>query len=320
MIATGCNLQSGGAGPQTWIDAPLDGMTLPLGPVLVRSHAASQGGTAQVALTVNGAEVRVDQAADGSAALVEFVQNWTPSVPGDYLLQVISSDQAGNLGRSNIVHVHIGELEITVTPTIGVPGITPLPIIPEPPSVTPSATGLSVPIFSFDKNGNCREGPSTQYAVTTSFLAGQKIPIDGRNEDSSWFWLLVPGGGHCWASIGTGVALGPVGSLTVVVPIPLPVATTPVPLSPPPAPGNFNVQELECTSENYTLRLVWQDVAGEDGYNIYRDGGLINTLSANTQSYDDASPDYSPHAYRVEAFNGSGTGSTGSKSSAGCVY
>jgi len=77
LFTAGCNLQAGGAGPQTWIDAPLDGSTLPLGPVIVRSHAASPGGTAQVALTVNGAQVRVDQAADGSAALIEFVQNWT---------------------------------------------------------------------------------------------------------------------------------------------------------------------------------------------------------------------------------------------------
>src|SRR3990172_5187562 len=64
ILGTACNMPAGGAGPRTWIDAPLDGKTLPLGPVVVRSHAASEEGTAQAALLVNGAQVRVDQAAD----------------------------------------------------------------------------------------------------------------------------------------------------------------------------------------------------------------------------------------------------------------
>ena len=63
LFVTGCSLPTGaGPGPRAWIDDPLDGATLPLGPVVVQSHASSEGGTASAALLVNGAQVRVDNA------------------------------------------------------------------------------------------------------------------------------------------------------------------------------------------------------------------------------------------------------------------
>jgi hypothetical protein len=325
LLTAGCNLQAGGAGPQTWIDAPLDGMTLPLAPVLVRSHAASDDGTAQAALLVNGAQVRVDQAADSSGQLIEFAQPWIPSGPGDYVLQVITLNHAGAEGLSNLVHVRIGDL-VTDTPT------SLLPEIPPPPSVTPSSTGVTQPSFRFDVPGNCREGPSTLYAVLTSFLAGEEAPIEGRNADNSWFWLLMPGGGHCWAAASTGTPLGPYAETDVIQPPPPPAITTeapppveatteaPPPQQPPPAPGGFSLNELVCSSEAYTVRLSWNDVAGEQGYRVYRDGALIMSLGANATQYDDSPGNYESHAYRVEAWNGSGANSTGVKNSAGCVF
>lgn len=314
ILGTACNMPAGGAGPRTWIDAPLDGKTLPLGPVVVRSHAASEEGTAQAALLVNGAQVRVDQAADTAANLIEFAQPWTPSGPGDYVLQVITLNHAGAEGRSNLVHVRIGD----VAPPPLTPTDTPVPVTGTPP--TPSATVVTAPTFVFRINGNCREGPSTQHAIVTSFLAGEQIPIEGRNEDNSWFWLLVPGGGHCWASAGTGDALGPFGSLTVIIGPTLPVATTEAAPVAPAAPGPFDVQELQCDASQYVVRVSWQDVSGEDGYRVYRDGSLVHTAGSGGTSYDDTLPDYNAHSYRVEAFNASGSNSTGSKNSTGCLY
>jgi hypothetical protein len=156
--------------------------------------------------------------------------------------------------------------------------------------------------------------------VVTSFLTGQELQIDGRNEDNTWFWLHMPGGGHCWASVATGVAHGPFASAAVILPPLPPVATTEAAPGPPSAPGKLKVQELQCDASKYIVRLSWLDVSGEDGYRVYRDGALMATNSADGTSYDDALPDYNPHSYRVEAFNGSGAGSTGSKSSTGCLY
>lgn len=314
LAATGCNLQAGAAGPQTWIDAPLDGSTLPLGPVIVRSHAASEGGTVQAALLVNGAQVRVDQAADGSAALIEFVQNWTPGNPGDYVLQVVSTDQGGNPGHSNMVHVHIGDLPITFTPTAE---IAPLPIIPPPPTFTPTATATATaiggggPSFAFDKNANCREGPSQVFNAVTAFLSGQTVVIEGRNEDSTWFYVRIPGDGVCWVSAVTGAPSGPYANT--------PVIASPV-LPPLAAPGKFNVENVQCDAGKYVVGLSWGDVGGEEGYYVYRDEALIATNSADETSFNDTPPDYSPHKYRVEAFNAGSAASTGSKASTGCVY
>ena len=103
---------AGGPGPRTWIDAPLDGMTLELGPIVVISHAASDGGTASAALMVNGEEVRVDEAADSGAELVEFDQTWTPGAEGEYTLQVISTDHAGNEGRVYVLNKGDGVIRV----------------------------------------------------------------------------------------------------------------------------------------------------------------------------------------------------------------
>ena len=40
LVLSSCG-SAGGPGPRTWIDTPLDGSTLPLAPVVVRSHASS---------------------------------------------------------------------------------------------------------------------------------------------------------------------------------------------------------------------------------------------------------------------------------------
>jgi hypothetical protein len=80
------------------------------------------------------------------------------------------------------------------------------------------------------------------------------------------------------------------------------------------------VQELVCSSETYTVRLSWANVQGEDGYRIYRDGGLVETTGPNQTSYDDTPGNYEAHDYRVEAFNGSGANSTGTQSSTGCLF
>jgi len=309
-----CGPGAGGPGPRTWIDAPLDGSTVALGPVIVRSHAASDAGTAQAVLMVNGAQVRVDLAADTSSPLFEFAQTWIPEGPGVYVLQVISTDNAGNEGRSNSVRVQVGELPVTET-------FTPFP----PPGGTATSTAIQTPTFIFTSNANCREGPDVAYEVTTSFSSGAQAPIDGKNSDGSWFWVLLPNSSaHCWVSGSTGSPQGPLGSLAI---IPAPELPSPIVVSPPPpvqaapnAPGQFNVSTKSCTSSEYVVRLEWIDSNGENGYQIYRDGSLIATISADSTIYDDSSPDYNSHSYQVQAYNDAGSMGSSTQNSEGCLY
>jgi hypothetical protein len=308
LFLAACAPGAGGPGPRTWIDDPLDSSTVALGPVVVRSHAASDGGTAQAALLVNGAQVRVDLAGDPSSPLIEFAQTWAPEQPGVYVLQVISTDINGNEGRSNSVRVQVGEVPIVETGT-PVPGAA---------TLTPAITVVSAPTFTFGQNANCRKGDSTAYEVVTSFLAGQQVAIQGRNSDNTWFWVLIPnGGGNCWVSGSTGIPTGPYTTTQVVNPPPLPAPSL---ANPPNAPGQFNVNTKSCTTSEYIVRLKWNDSNEETGYRVYRDGNLIATISADSTIYDDSSPDYNSHSYQVQAYNDAGTAGSSTKNSEGCLY
>ncbi len=59
----------------------------------------------------------------------------------------------------------------------------------------------------------------------------------------------------------------------------------------------------EVTKKAYVVRLEWADVSNETGYSVYRDGGLLATLPANSTTYTDNPPFGGPYTYAVEAFN-----------------
>ena len=64
--------------------------------------------------------------------------------------------------------------------------------------------------FTFFNNTFCRIGPSLEYEKVATFLQGQYVQIDGRNQsEPRWWWVLIPGSsGHCWVSDSTGSATG----------------------------------------------------------------------------------------------------------------
>jgi len=446
IFLAACTLPTGGApGPRVWIDAPLDGEILAFGPVVVKSHISSEGGTASAALLVNGVQVREDAPTDPSAPLTSFAQVWEPTSPGEYGLEVVATDSAGNTGRALVrvqisvetyipplcrldqlvapellepadgasvpagaadhtpVHFawsypepscrpsgyyinlsepdgsadhlvwgfitpsalyttgnwplpagcyywqvaaspgHVGEGPpsevrrfciassvasipevITVTASVPLPGIT----VTIPPAIPP---GL-IPTFIFTSNANCRQGPDTAYEVVTSFYANDQVTLEGRNNNSSWYWALIPNSNsHCWVSGKTGTPQGPFDSLVVIPAPPLPattvapppvvVATTPAPAPVAPlAPGKFSISTKSCTSSEYVVTLNWSNVNGELGYRIYRDGALIATLPENSTTYEDASPDYNSHSYQVQSFNNTGSANSSAQNSEGCLY
>lgn len=320
IVLSSCG-SAGGPGPRTWIDTPLDGSTLPLAPVVVRSHASSGSGTASAVLYVNGTQVRVDNVADPSNPLVEISQVWQPDAPGDYVLQVVATDHDGNEGRSNSVRIHVGELE-------SIPPAIPETQVPASTTSTETITPIN-PIFTFTTNANCRQGPSTQYEVDDSFQEGQSVQVDGRNQDlPRWWWVLRSNGSHCWVSDSTGTASGPTGSVQVVSAPPPPVVIVPTdtytppppPQTAPNAPGNLSVTNHVCASPTYSVTLGWYDQAdNEQGYRVYRDNTLITTLGANATSYTDNPPGSGPYTYKVESFNSVGSASA-TTTDGGCIF
>ncbi|MCS6962962.1 MAG: hypothetical protein NZM16_02805, partial [Thermoflexus sp.] len=77
-LLASCAGSPAGPGPRAWIDEPLNGAALPLGPLLVRSHIASEHGVVSVTLLVNGEAARTDSPSDPSGRLVEITQVWMP--------------------------------------------------------------------------------------------------------------------------------------------------------------------------------------------------------------------------------------------------
>jgi hypothetical protein len=64
---------------------------------------------------------------------------------------------------------------------------------PEPLSTPVPLMGTAV------QNANCRAGPSSLYDVLTSVLRGVRMPIVGRNQESTWWAVQAPGLiAHCW--------------------------------------------------------------------------------------------------------------------------
>jgi hypothetical protein len=209
-----------GGSPLAWIDAPLDGSTFPVTPLDVISHAADPSGITQFELRVNGALVSSDASPDTKSALATISQSWSPAAPGDYTLQVRAENPAGVWSDFATVNVHIGF-------PAGPPTLT----VPPPPTATatPTPNPLSTLItFTPIRNVNCRYGPGQVYAVLNSVLAGNPLPVEGRNEDKNWVYVRLQGNG-CWIGLANGNLDGDINQVPFH-PYPPPPTATPTPV------------------------------------------------------------------------------------------
>ncbi len=105
---------------------------------------------------------------------------------------------------------------------------TPSPTITPSDTPTPSVTPTPGPVmFLLDKNANCRKGPGTVYETYTSFLEGQSLQVDGRNDDlPRWWWALIPNSSqHCWLSSIAGTLDGDPDRLPIIPAPPTPTIT-----------------------------------------------------------------------------------------------
>lgn len=125
--------------PKAWIDSPLDGMTFTLEEIQIISHTTDLTGIARVELSVNNQVVRVDENPASSQSLFVISQPWTPTQPGQYLLQV--RGQTTNGTWSNYATVTINIIAPTATPAF-----TPTATLTSTPSLTPTPTATDTPL------------------------------------------------------------------------------------------------------------------------------------------------------------------------------
>lgn len=127
------------AGPQSWIDAPLDGMTLELVPYEIVFHITDDVSASAGELTINGSVVAaLDNPQPGTnMATIRYL--WTPPGPGMYTIQTRASSSSGTWSDYDQVVVLVGEPTTTVTATdINTPTPTLTPSLT--PTLTPTAT------------------------------------------------------------------------------------------------------------------------------------------------------------------------------------
>ncbi len=116
------------------------------------------------------------------------------------------------------------------------PPPAPAPLPPEPtPIVTQEAPVGCAPTFTANMNLTCRFGPASVYHELGYLLLGESATIEGRNADSTWWWIPNPDWqGYCWVWDGGGDA--------ICIPEDLQVIAAPPPPTPTPTP-------LACTSD-----------------------------------------------------------------------
>jgi len=133
-------------GPTTWLDRPLDGATLPLGPVTIQAHASDVDGVASLEFFVDDTPL-VSVPTEGFR-LCEATAAWNPTEPGVYKIYARATDPQGNVGPYATSMVTVGQLSLATPiptsspafagPTASVTHAAPTSTPTRPPS--PSAT------------------------------------------------------------------------------------------------------------------------------------------------------------------------------------
>ncbi len=124
---------------QTWIDAPLDGSTIPLKSYEIVIHAYDPVGVTQVELSANGNLLANLSNPDSGKQLSTLKYNWLPAGPGNYTLQTRAKNAGGTWGGEARVVVTVSDVTITPTNTL-TPNITVTPTWTSTPTETPTTT------------------------------------------------------------------------------------------------------------------------------------------------------------------------------------
>jgi hypothetical protein len=199
FLLAGCKPADPNNETLAWIDAPLDNTHLPLAPYDVVMHGSAPGGVQTLVLRINGKVVNDIELENTGHKLVTGVYDWSPETPGVYLLELRSQDVKGNWSTPAEAVVYIIEEDAAASETSGKVAVgTEMPTLAATETTTPTPC---FPMAQFIMNGNCRRGPSVGYAAVTSLDEGASAAVEGRNQDSTWWWILLPEStAHCWVS------------------------------------------------------------------------------------------------------------------------
>ena len=97
---------SSGAGPQSWIDRPLNQTHHPMEPVVIMAHSSSANGVTSFQFTIDGESI--DQMSVGGSRLEKAEIEWVPEEPGVYTVGASATDKNGTTGSEVTSVIYIG--------------------------------------------------------------------------------------------------------------------------------------------------------------------------------------------------------------------
>lgn len=197
-----------------------------------------------------------------------------------------------------------------IPPSPEIPSPIPATMVTDVSTSTPAPVDTPMPIafptVTFQRNTNCRVGPSKNYFLRTSFIEGRYSITEGRNQDSSWLLVKPFEGPNCWISVANLKEPGDYSFLPVVDFPPLPEV-----------PYQLVMVRRDCSGRNL-VALRWPDVKGETAYRIYRESIMLASLKMNAIEYVDYPPDAKSYFYEIETINDYGVSVRFSMSVVGC--
>ncbi len=143
----------------------------------------------------------------------------------------------------------------TFTPTPVSPAYTFTPT-PASPAYTFTPTPVSGASFTPHLNAYCRTGPDPIFESIAVALKGQTYPIDGRNQENTYYLLILTDQVECWVLQSTGEASGNLSNIRVMLPIPTPT------LTPPPVNCSQYVDKKSCDA---VLACTWTQLNDKVG-------------------------------------------------------
>ena len=249
LFLTSCNLptsnMSAYLGPAVWIDAPKSGMHLPIAPYQIVMHGSDNSDVSQYEIYINDELLaRINAASRGLPALQYAEYNWEPQIAGEYNISIRGQNTNGQWGNEDSVVVFVGDFTkepIEVTEFTPITPQTPTPINTDTPTATETLTITATPadtMATFHMNANCRLGPSTEYDVVTSLLAGEEVKVIAYNDDNvKWFYIQLPNStARCWVSSSTVNISGDENGVPYYIAPERPPTETPTPTLPTPTP------------------------------------------------------------------------------------
>ena len=309
-LLVGCNQPANAPGGSLSLVEPADGQHFEVGQLItVRSLVGAADGASSMELLVNGQPVRTDQ--PKQSLRVGYVwQPWQPAEPGSYTLQTRILTASGTTINSQRITIVVGGA--AVSPSVTPP--TPVAVTAEgtiTPTLTTTPTAFQVPsgpMVTAPQDDNCRFGPGLAHSVTGYLMTGQSAPIVGRNAETTWWMIVILGGGPCWIWDDVVTVSGDTSGVPVVT-APAAPTDTPTPQAEPAAvPIPISPSgSLTCRS---TVTLTWQPVNQPNGVDHYewQVTGLAPTKQGATA---DSSDEFivacgASYQWRVRAVDGNG--------------